>query len=216
VSNIGIGIESLSDETRKDFKKQTSDDIIDRSIEAFHTCGFSVTGLFIVGYDTEDLGCFEEIQKFIDRSGIEKWRVSPLCQTPEVPDQFLPMHRTFLWNELDRFGRDLADYTNGEFVFIFPRKMKPSSLQENIETFNSSVCSWRRTLKFYLGHKRLRPVVQRIGNNISQKIVQKEVLKSNYIQMLKELETPFYGKTEGGWMLKEDLLAQRFKKNKIS
>jgi len=211
VSNLSIGIESLNDKTRHDFKKKTSSNILVRSIEVFHNQGFSVTGLFIVGYDTEDLDSFTIIQKFIIDTGIEKWRVSPLGQMPEVPNEFLPTHRAFLWDELADFDHDLADYMNGEFVIFYPKNMMPSILQEHIEEFNSSSSSWMGTLELFLKHKRLGPVFQRIGNNIAQKIIQKEVVKSNYIQMLKEIEQPFYTRHSRNWILKEDLLIERFK-----
>ena len=211
VSNLSIGIESLNDKTLKDFKKKTSLNILERSIEVFHNKGFSVTGLFIAGYDIEDMGAFTANKKFIIDTGIEKWRVSPLGQMPEVPDQFLPTHRAFLWNELDDFGSDLADYMNGEFVIFFPKNMKPSILQKKIEEFNYSSSSWAGTIKLFLKHKRLGPVFQRAGNNIAQKMIQREVVKSNYIQMLDELEQPFYDRHGRNWILREDLLVERYK-----
>jgi len=212
VSNLSIGIETLNDKTRQDFRKKMPSYILAKSIEVFHRHGFSVTGLFIVGYDTEDMASFTKIKKFIDDTGIEKWRVSPLCQTPEVPEQLLPIHRVFLWDELAKFDQDAADYMNGEFVFIFPKKMRPSDLQKKIEEINSSLSSWASTIKLYIKRKRLSSVQQRIGNNIAQKMTQKDVLKSNYIQMLEEIEEPFYSKESYGWVLKEDLLIKRYKK----
>ena len=211
VANLSIGIESLNDETRRDFKKQTARHILAESIDAFHRFGFSVTGLFIVGYDGESLESFGLIQDFVDRTGIEKWRVSPLCQTPEVPNQFLPAHRFFLWNEFDRFGRQLADYTNGEYVFFFPKQMKPSELQAGIARFHRKATSMKKTLRFYIKKRCLRSMVDRIGNNIAQQVIQKAVVDTEYIDMLKAVEAPFYRRTHMGWMLKEDQLAERYR-----
>ena len=215
VSNFCIGIESLSDETRRAFKKGTTSYIIVKSIDEFHRHGFSITGLFIVGNDTENMDCFAGIKKFIDHTAMEKWRISPLSQLPEVQNQFLPVHRVFLWDELSRFGQDLADYINGEFVIIFPKKMKPSTLQEKIEELSSSSISWAGTLGLCIKNNRLSSVFKRIGNNIAQKTVQKEVIKSNYIQMLKEIEKPFYTQSSGSWVLKEDLLVERYNQKKL-
>ncbi len=212
VTNLSIGIESLSDETRRDFKKQTPRHILAESIEVFHHHGFSVTGLFIVGYDSESLESFRHIRNFVDNTGIEKWRVSPLCQTPEVPNQFLPAHRVFMWNEFDRFNRQLADYTNGEYVFFFPKQMKPSELQAGIARFHREVTSLKTTLRFYRQHRRLRAVVQRIGNNIAQQVIQKTVADTDYIDILKVLEAPYYRRTRKGWVLKENLLAERYRR----
>jgi radical SAM superfamily enzyme YgiQ (UPF0313 family) len=216
VVNLSIGIESLSDESRRDFNKQTTGHILAESIEVFHRFGFSVTGLFIVGYDSESMDSFEHIQGFIDSTGIEKWRVSPLCQTPEVPNQFLPPHRFFLWSEFDRFNRQVADYTNGEYVFFFPKQMKPSELQAGIARFHHKATDLRATLRFFRQHRRPRAVVQRIGNNIAQQVVQRSVADSGYIDMLKALEAPYYRRTRGGWRLKEEQLAERYRQQSMN
>jgi radical SAM superfamily enzyme YgiQ (UPF0313 family) len=209
VLNLSIGIESLNDDTRKAFGKKTSQYTLSKSIEEFHRFGFSVSGLFIVGYDTENLDSFRYIKEFIKDTGLEKWRVSPLGQMPEVPNQFLPIHRTFYWDELDKFGYDLADFINGEFVFIFPKRIKPSELQESIGKFNNSLLKWNNTVTFFMKRKRLRPSIQRIGNNIAQRMIQREVTKTNYIQMLQEIETPFYKRDSSSWILDEQLLSER-------
>lgn len=214
VSSVGIGIESLSDKTRNDFKKKISSDMIARSIEIFHRHGFMVSGLFIVGSDTEDLDSFTKIEKFINDTGMEQWRVSPLGQMSEVPNQFLATHRAFLWTELDRFGHDLADYMNGHFVIFFPKNMRPSILQEKIEKFNYSCASWAGTVKLLLKQKRFVSVLNRMGNNLAQKMLQKEIAKSNYIEMLKELEQPFYIKHFGNDILQEELLIKRYREKR--
>ncbi|MDJ0722774.1 MAG: radical SAM protein [Desulfobacterales bacterium] len=212
VVNLSIGIESLNDATRRSFNKQTARHSLAKSIEVLHRFGFSVTGLFIVGYDSESLDSFEHIQDFIDSTGIEKWRVSPLCQTPEVPNQFLPAHRYFLWSEFDRFNRQVADFTNGEYVFFFPKQMKPSELQTGIAHFHRDASSLKATLRFYLQHRRLHAVGQRIGNNIAQRVIQKSVADTAYIEMLKAVEAPYYRRGRRGWELKEEQLAERYRR----
>ena len=141
VTNLSVGIESLSEQARHDFKKKTSHDTIRKSVDVFHEHGFTITALFIVGYDTDDWDSFQRIHDFINETGIEKWKASPLAQMPEVPDQFLPAHRYFLWDEFRRFGREMADYGNGECVIFYPKHMKPSTLQKRIMAFNRSATS---------------------------------------------------------------------------
>jgi len=210
VANLSVGIESLNDQTRRDFKKKTSYDTIVRSIDIFHEHGFSVTGLFIVGYDTDDLDSFDRIEKFINETGIEKWKVSPLTQVLELPDQFMPAHRFFLWDEFACFDRDVIDYGNGEFVLFYPKYIKPSTLQKSIMTFNKSSTSVTGLIKLFISQKRLSPVLQRIGNNLAQRIIQNEVVRSNYIEMVQEVEKPFYVKQNGMEELQEDLLKKRY------
>jgi hypothetical protein len=210
VANLSVGIESLNDQTRRDFNKKTSYDTIVRSIDIFHEHGFSVTGLFIVGYDTDDLDSFDRIEKFINETGIEKWKVSPLTQVLELPDQFMPAHRFFLWDEFAGFDRDVIDYGNGEFVLFYPKYIKPSTLQKSIMTFNKSSTSVTNLIKLFFSQKRLSPVLQRIGNNLAQRIIQNEVARSNYIEMVQEVEKPFYVKQNGMEELQEDLLKKRY------
>jgi hypothetical protein len=210
VCNLSIGVESVSADTRREFQKKTSCGLLSRSIDVFHRHGFSVTALFIVGYDTEGVESFDLIRRFIDRNGIAKWRVSPLCQTPEVAGQFLPPHRIFMWDELHPYGHDAADFMNGEYVFFFPRQMRPSDLQRKIGQVNLGLSSWRSLFRLLIRRRRLQPLGRRLGNNLAQRWVQREVLASDYLAMLEAIEAPFYRRTIGGWMLNEDRLRVRY------
>ena len=210
VSNLCVGIESLSDETRGDFKKKTSYDTIKRSVDIFHKHGFAITGLFIVGYDADPSDTFQRIRDFINETGIEKWRVSPLSQLPESPDQFLPAHRCFLWDEFARFGREVVDYCNGEFVIFYPKHMKPSTLQKKIMEFNLSAASLSDTVRLFRNRGQLKPVFQRVGNNLVQRRVQREIAASTYLEMIREVEGKFYFERDGSEQLQEYRLLKRY------
>jgi hypothetical protein len=210
VFNLCVGIESLSDETRSDFNKKTSYDTIRRSVDIFHEHGFAITGLFIVGYDTDHADTFQRIRNFINETGIEKWRVSPLSQLPESPDQFMPAHRCFLWDEFACFGREVVDYCNGEFVIFYPKHMKPSTLQKKIMEFNLSAASLSDTVRLFRKHGKLKPVVQRVGNNMVQRMVQKEIAASKYLEMIQEVEGEFYLERDGSEQLQEYRLLKRY------
>jgi hypothetical protein len=212
VCNLSVGIESVREETLTAFRKKTSPGLLAKAIDTFHRYGFSVTGLFIVGYDTEGLESLDRIRDFIDHTGIAKWRVSPLCQTPEVPGQFLPPHRIFTWDELQPFGRETADFMNGEYVFFFPRHIRPSDLQRGILRFNRKMCAWPALVRLWGARRRLWPLILRVGNNFAQRWVQQQVLASRYIQMLETIERPFYERTAWGWALKEGRLERRYVK----
>ncbi len=209
VTNLSIGIESLSDETRRDFKKRISYETILRSIDIFHQHNFSLTGLFIVGYDTDDLHAFDAIERFIHQTGIERWRVSPISQMPETDGQFMPAHRFFLWNELDFFRRDLIDYTNGEFVMFYPTWVRPSELQQRIFQFNRSSTAFSATLKMFPKRRQLAPFVQRCGNNLAHRLADRPSVIMDFIEMLRMVEEPFYAQTNGRLQLKEELLLDR-------
>lgn len=210
VTNLSVGFESLSDQARSDFKKKTSYDTIRKSVDIFHEHGFTITALFIVGYDTDDWDSLQRIHDFINETGIEKWKASPLTQMPEVPDQFLPAHRYFLWDEFSRFGRDMVDYGNGECVIFYPKHMKPSTLQKKIMEFNASATSFGDLVRLLGKRRNLGSVFQRLGNNLAQRVVQSEIAASKYFEMVQEVESPFYVGGNGKEELREELLLRRY------
>ena len=214
VTNLSIGIESLYEKTRNDFNKTISAELIERSIGVFHDQGFTITGLFIVGCDSDGIDCFTKIEEFIQINGVEKWRITPISQTPELENDFLPAHRVFLWDELNLFGENIEDYLNGEFVTIFPKKIRPSDLQRQIYEFNLNTSTIKNLLNLYLKRRRFQSIVQRVSNNIAQNKIQKEVIKSNFIEVLKEIEKPFYTKQSGHYVLNESLLVARYNNKK--
>lgn len=209
VVNLSVGIESLNELTRNEFNKKMSLESINEAIDVFHRLGFSVTGLFIVGYDTDDLDSLASIEQFILKTGIEKWRVSPLTQMLELPDQFMPAYRFFLWDEFASFGRDVVDYGNGEFVLFYPKHITPSSLQKSIMDFNRSSTSTSSLVKLFLKRKKLAPVVQRLETSLAQRLVEQEIVASNYLEMVQEIEKPFYSAENGTMSLREERLLQR-------
>jgi radical SAM superfamily enzyme YgiQ (UPF0313 family) len=211
VENLSVGIESLSEQTRNDFKKRMSQESIVESIAVFHRLGFSVTGLFIVGYDSDDLDSLEQIERFIHQTGLEKWRVSPLTQMLELPDQFMPAHRFFLWDEFAPFGRETVDYGNGEFVLFYPKHLSPSYLQESIMRFNLASTSATSLMKLISKRRSLTPVLARMGYSLAQRMVQREILASDYIKIMRALEEPFYSTQNGRMSLREDLLEKRYR-----
>ena len=211
VTNLSVGIESLSDQTLSDFKKKISYNIIKKSMNIFHEHGFTITGLFIVGYDTDDPDTFQRIRQFINETGIEKWRISPLSQIPESTDQFMPAHRYFLWDEFHRFGRKVADYVNGEFVIFYPKHMKPSILQKKIMEFNLPFGSLLDIVRLFRKCGNLRSVFQRFGNHLAHRMMVKEIAASEYIDMVQKVEGKFYIEGNGNEYLHEELLLRRYR-----
>jgi radical SAM superfamily enzyme YgiQ (UPF0313 family) len=211
VYNLSIGIESLSDVTQRKYKKNITADILSRSLNIFHDLGFSITGLFIVGTDEDGPDVFDNIEHFIKQHGVEKWRVSPLGQMPEVDRQFFPAYRFFLWSELTSLNEDLADYVNGEFVTFFPLNMKPSLLQTKLADFTYKCTSLKDLIVLLKTGKSLNSVIQRLGNNIAHRLVQKEIARSKYIDYLREIEEPFYEAAPSGHTLRKDVLMDRYR-----
>ena len=180
-------------------------------MDIFHEHGFTITGLFIAGYDTDDLDTFQRIRHFISETGIEKWRISPLSQLPESTDQFMPAHRYFLWDEFHCFGRKVADYVNGEFVIFYPKHIKPSTLQKKIMEFNLSLASLPDIVKLFGKGGNLRSVFQRLGNHLAHRMMVKEIAASKYFEMVQKVEGEFYIPGNGAEYLHEELLLRRYR-----
>jgi len=214
VVNLSVGIESLNDKTLGDFRKKVSYEMSRKAVDVFHDQGFTITGLFIAGYDEDEPDCFAKMGDFIRETGVEKWRVTPLGQMLEVDGQFMPAHRYFLWDEFNAFGRDVIDYGNGEFALFYPKRMKPSTLQKKMIDFNLSASGITDLAKLIVNKRKLAPVRQRLLNIIAEKMVVKGITASGYMEMIKEIEDPFYDEHDGKVQLKEDALLKRYSEKK--
>jgi radical SAM superfamily enzyme YgiQ (UPF0313 family) len=214
VTNLSVGIESLNDRTLGDFRKNISYETSREAVDIFHGLGFTITGLFIAGYDTDGPDCFDRMVEFIRETGIEKWRVTPLGQMLETGGQFMPAHRYFLWDEFRRFGRDVIDYGNGEFVLFYPRNMKPSELQGKMMEFNLAVSGVADLARHVAAKRSAASVKQRILNVIAEKMVVKGIAASGYMDMVREIEGEFYEENGPTARLREDALVKRYREKK--
>lgn len=210
VKNLSIGIETLNDLTRQKYNKQLESSTITEAIDRFHKEGFSITGLFIVGSDEDNTDVLDDIARFIETNSIEKWRVSPLGQLPEIDGEYLKKYRVFRWNELDQFGEDIADYYNGDFVTFFPKRMPPSVLQKALHNFNDRNNFLADSIKFGFKNKSYERAFQRFGNNLAQQYTQDKKIVKKYISFLENIEGPFYERQDAGYVLLENKLKKRF------
>jgi hypothetical protein len=120
-------------------------------------------------------------------------------------------HRYFLWDEFHRFGRNVADYVNGEFVIFFPKHMKPSTLQKKIVEFNLSLASLPDIARLFGKGGNLGSVLQRLGNHLAHRMMVKEIITSKYFEMVQNLEEEFYVEGNGHKYLHEELLLRRYR-----
>ena len=88
--------------------------------------------------------------------------------------------------------------------------MKPSTLQKKIMEFNLSASSLSDTVRLFRKCGNLNPVVQRVGNNRVQRMVQKEIAASKYLEMTQEVEGQFYLERDGSEQLQEYRLLKRY------
>lgn len=214
VKNISLGIESINQKTLDNFNKNQSINDIKKGIDTIHNYGFSITGLFIAGEDADTIEDVLAIEDFIIEYGIEKWRISPLCFIPEKPSQLIPAYRIFRWNELYKYGKDVLDYTNGDFVFYFPKHIRPSELQRAILHLNNSLSSLKsllNTIRNYGIKKSPFLISERLKMNIANKLIySNQRLFDEYIDILKDIEKEYYKGCGSHVILLEKKLENRY------
>ena len=202
IRNLSLGFESLNDRTLKEYNKNIYLSHINNAVEVIHKHGFSITGLFIVGADSDTISDVYAIKDFIKNSGIEKWRISPYCQIPEKQGQMLEEHRVFTWNQFDEFDKELSDYCTGDFVFYYPKNIKPSELQQAIVNVNQELCSNANTMHHFFStflQRGITPTLERIIMKLCYHTVNKTIIESeNYVNLLKRVEKGMYKDMDNG------------------
>ncbi|MCK5612557.1 B12-binding domain-containing radical SAM protein [Candidatus Pacearchaeota archaeon] len=217
IENLSLGFESVNDRTLKEYNKNIDLAQIEKSVDMIHSHGFSITGLFIAGADSDTVSDVYAIGDFIKKYGIEKWRISPFCQTPEKKGQMLEQFRFFTWNQFDEFGKELSDYCTGDFVFYYPKNIKPSELQEAIVNVNHELGSNKNVMQHFFStfpKRGLTSTLKRIATKLCYETVNKTIVEAeDYINILKEIEKGMYVDREDGFsQLLEDKVQERYDK----
>ncbi len=136
-----IGFESLSSTNLKEVGK-TSNHVQEypTAIKKIHDSGIGVVGAFIFGFDSDDVGVFEETVKFIDKNQLELASFAILT----------PLPGTRLYKRMEEEGRiierDWAKYTCGEVVFR-PRLLSVEQLQNGYYWARKQISSYASIFK---------------------------------------------------------------------
>ncbi len=124
---LSIGFESINRETLKSVHKMVNQpDHFAALVEKIHSYGISVFGLFIFGFDGDDISVFDETVQFNIRSGYDACAYSALTPYPG----------TLTWYEMKKAKRivsyDWTMYDQGHVVFR-PAKMQPDDLRLGLD-----------------------------------------------------------------------------------
>lgn len=196
VNSLSIGIEAVNDNTLSEYGKGQTVAEIEESLRIIHGEGFSILGLFVVGGDYDDCHTVEEILDFVSNNQIERMHISPLSIFPTLSvDQIFPLSRL-----IPGIPPDCYD---GHHVFIFPKQIRPSVLQEQISEAYKRLYSAKnicRTLN-YKG-RRFRAAVDRAAVGFGEKSIAKAIEADGYVAELRRIEAPFY---KGNLLMAEKL-----------
>jgi pyruvate-formate lyase-activating enzyme len=180
-----IGFESFNDGALQSFEKsQTSAQIIE-AINTIKAHNLRISGSFIIGSDEDTV---DSIRTTIDsaiRYGIDNFTILPLSVIPGRGPTPVPRNRIILPH---------YDFGTGNYVTIFPKKMKPSTLQkEYIRAYrrvNSIKTAWHG-----IKQGNITSGVERLFSYLAHRAVIEEMEK-RYIPLLYKIEEELYDEQE--------------------
>ena len=152
INTLYIGLESFDNRVLKLLNKQQNTDGMRKSLARIKAHGLRVLGSFVLGSDDDTV---ESIRATIDaaiEADVDYVALFPLSGYPEENAPTIPINRFLCptWDRLD-----------GTFVIFFPKNMKPSTLQREVnrayKKFYGPRQIWRRFRKrdFFAGIKRM-------------------------------------------------------------
>ena len=207
---IIVGIESLVDENLDLYdKRQTSRDVID-SVRNILAQNIHVIGTFVLGGDGDTKERAAEIIDFVRATGISlNLFIVHDVEDDESKGLMIPLSRRFqtYYTRTDPHNTDYYDYYTGNFVTYFPKRMKPSTLQECMTRIYRDAFSypnilrrmWSRSIfnaTFGVAHGF---ALRRLGRTIL------EPVGDYYLGFLRQIEEGLYDEHE---VLREDRLAR--------
>ncbi|OGO38738.1 MAG: hypothetical protein A2W35_21930 [Chloroflexi bacterium RBG_16_57_11] len=116
-----IGFESFNDSTLQSFEKHQTAKRIIESIKVIKEHDLRISGSFIIGSDDDTVETIRQSMDAARRNGIDNINIFPLSAMPTRKPGVVPRRRMIL---LD------YDFGSGNHVTIFPKQMKPSTLQK--------------------------------------------------------------------------------------
>ena len=140
---VYVGIESVNPESLKAARKgQTIDDIV-AGIRVFRRYGIKIHGMFVIGFDTDDIKTIQRIVKFAKKEEIDSIQIMILT----------PLPGTVTREELEKEGRLLPeigwDKYDGHHV-VFRSNIIPDRLQIEAMKAMAKFYSWRMIVKEFL------------------------------------------------------------------
>jgi len=182
---IYIGFESFNDSALKDLHKRQTVDHIVKAIAVIKEYDIRISGSFIIGSDEETV---DSIHATIDnamRYDIDYITVFPFSAMPG----YAPLP------ELRR-RRIVLDYDffSGNHVMVFPKQMKPSTLQKEYiracRICNNFKISWQKLIKRKIGAS-----VERFLAYLSYRGVIEDI-ETRYLPLLYQVEQGLYDEQE--------------------
>lgn len=185
VKILYLGLESLNDATLKKYMKGQTRAYIEKAVSIIKKHDIEILGSFALGADDDTKETVRDAVDFAISHDLTGLYMFCLIEFPlDSDNQLFPLYRIFQYN---------WDYSNGNFVLHFPKRMKPSTLQREImegqrrfytrsgiiKTFLKGTC-WRGLHKVYF-----RYMWERVHREVER-----------YIPYLENIEQGYYDENE--------------------
>jgi radical SAM superfamily enzyme YgiQ (UPF0313 family) len=206
IRRVFVGIESVNQRTLNSLNKKLQVHQIREYLHNLHQHGISVIGSFIVGADTDERDCVQNIVDFAIETHIDYLCMFTLHDFPYQQTQFnieqlIPDHRILTQN---------WDHFSGTNVTIYTKNMRPSSLQKEL------MHGYRR---FYAG-KRLLHLLMTEGWHSFYDLLSGRYAVMSAVRAMEPylcfLETQEAGHYDTQEMLLEDTLLSEYTRSKES
>ncbi len=208
ILSIIVGIESLDDDNLNLYNKKQKSANVRQSVKTIMDHGIHVIGTFMIGGDADTKETARSITEFVKKTGVTlNLFIMHDTEYDETREHVIPFNRRFVtyYRNQEPENTDFYDYMTGNFVTYFPKRMKPSTLQQAVLDIYEEAYSHKNNLmNIFSGNifKSLFGVAQgyrfkRINNNI------RKISDSYYLNYLKEIEKGLYDENE---VLREDKL----------
>jgi len=180
-----IGLESLNDKTLKIYEKKQTRVDIEKAISTIRRHKIAVLGSFALGSDEDTKETIRDTVDFAINNDFRGLYMFSLTEFPlEGEAQIYPIYRIFQYN---------WDYSSGNFVIYFPKKMKPSTLQREIMDGHKKFHSKLNIVKTFLTGRRWsgwhKLYLRYMWNELHKEV-------ERYIPYLERIEQGYYDRNE--------------------
>ena len=193
ITNLHIGLESFNDTSLSYYDKHQSREQMIAALSTIKKYGLRISGSFVLGTDVDTLETTRETVDLALKYGVHNYIGFSVMEFPNLSSPgIVPRNRMIL--------RDF-DYGNGTFVFHFPKNMRPSVLQREMN---------RGLKRFYL-RKLWEDVQMRNFRELGFKLTHYSLFRSmskywdDHVHYLEKLEAGLYDENDH---LREDKLGE--------
>ncbi len=184
ITSLHVGLESFNDTSLSGYNKRQNRQQIVEALKTIKKYGLRVSGSFVLGTDVDTLETTRETVDLALEYGVHNYIGFSIMEFPSVTSpRLVPPNRMII--------RDY-DYGNGTFVLHFPKNMRPSTLQREMN---------RGISRFYL-HKLWEDAkggnFREIGYKLTHLPLYLRMAKywKEYITYLEQIEQGMYDEDE--------------------